>query len=328
MATGSAGRRLRCRGVSGDQRLDAQIPHRLAASVVDVDRLDRMAEFRSDPARIAALWEMPDTRVVLVRRGRAVVGDGGLLRLTTDQAPEGQAMLLGVGPIGPLFVLHPDEMPHDARTRSVRSAAAQLTPDDLGILLHAVAITGWHESHPRCPRCGEPTVVVHAGYGRRCPRDGSEHYPRTDPAVIVLVIDETPGRPSRCLLGRQAVWPAGRFSTLAGFVEPGETVEGAVAREVAEEVGVRVDRLAYAGSQPWPFPASLMLAYVAVVAAGSADEMSVDGEEIAEARWFTREELRHATDEQKVLVPPRLSVARRLIEGWLGEPIPGHGTWR
>ena len=89
-----------------------------------------------------------------------------------------------------------------------------------------------------------------------------------------------------------------------------------------------MDRLAYAGSQPWPFPASLMLAYVAVVAAGSADEMSVDGEEIAEARWFTREELRHATDEQEVLVPPRLSVARRLIEGWLGEPIPGHGTWR
>lgn len=328
MLTGSVSRRLRCRGVPADTRLDAQLPYRLAASVVDVDSLDRMAEFRSDPARVASLWEMPDTRVVVVRGGRAVVGDEGLRRLPVDQAPEGQAMLLGVAPSGPLFVLHPDEtLPH-ARTRSIRSAAALLGPDDLGILLHAVALTGWHENHPRCPRCGEPTVVVHAGYARRCPRDGSEHYPRTDPAVIVLVVDEPPGAPSRCLLGRQAVWPVGRFSTLAGFVEPGETVEAAVAREVAEEVGVKVDRLGYAGSQPWPFPASLMLAYYAVAAEGAADELSVDGEEIAEARWFTRDELRRATDDQEVLVPPRLSVARRLIEGWLGEPIPGHGTWR
>ncbi len=314
--------------MSDDQRLDTTLPYRLAPSVVAVDGLDRMAEFRSDPARVADLWAMPDTRVIVVGDGRTVVDDTGLRRLSVDEAPVGEPMLLGVGPSGPLFVVRPDEAGHDQPSRSVRSVAARLSPDEAGILLHAVALTAWHENHPRCPRCGEPTTVIHAGYARRCPRDGSEHYPRTDPAVIVLVVDEPPGAPSRCLLGRQASWPSGRFSTLAGFVEPGETVEAAVAREVAEEVGVTVDRMSYAGSQPWPFPASLMLAYYAVAADGAPEELSVDGEEIAEARWFTRGELRTATTAQEVLVPPRLSVARRLVEGWLGEPIPGHGTWR
>mgnify|MGYP001814502920 FL=1 len=170
--------------------------------------------------------------------------------------------------------------------------------------------------------------MFHAGDARRCARDETEHQPRTDPAVIVLVLDEHDGSQPRCLRGRQASWPAGRFSTLAGFVEPGETVEQVVAREVAEEVGVAVDRVSYAGSQPWPFPASLMLAYYAVAAPRAAAELSVDGEEIAEAHWFTRDELRSATQAGDVLVPPRLSVARRLIEGWLGHEVPGSGTWR
>jgi NAD+ diphosphatase len=203
----------------------------------------------------------------------------------------------------------------------------RLTPDDLGLFLHATALTSWHETHPRCPRCGGPTEVINVGYARRCSSDGSEHYPRTDPAVIVLVLDSD-GDDSRCLLGRQASWPEGRFSTLAGFVEPGETVEQAVAREVAEESGVEVESVAYAGSQPWPFPASLMLAYYAVAGPGAAAHLSVDGEEIIEARWFTRDQLRAATEAGEVLVPPRLSVARRLVEGWLGHAVAGAGTWR
>jgi NAD+ diphosphatase len=209
----------------------------------------------------------------------------------------------------------------------------------LALFMHAVALTGWHERHLRCPSCGSPTTVHQAGYARRCPRDGSEHYPRTDPAVIVLVLDGGPVGEDRCLLGRQASWPAGRFSTLAGFVEPGETVEGAVAREVAEEVGVTVDAVAYAGSQPWPFPASLMLAYYAVASpddvpvrhatdGGVSEDVAVDGEEIIEARWFDRAEFEAATRSGDVLVPPVLSVARRLIEGWFGGPVSGDGTWR
>ncbi len=306
--------------------LDA-LHYSLSPSVFDVGGLDRMAEFRSDARAMARLRDDPDARAVLVRGGRAVLDDVGLARVPLPRAPAGEAMLLGVGVDGPVFVVHPDEPFTDERARSVRSAVGRLTPDDLGLFLHAAALTAWHETHPRCPRCGEPTQVVNAGYARRCPSDGSEHYPRTDPAVIVLVLDSE-GDDSRCLLGRQASWPEGRFSTLAGFVEPGETVEQAVGREVAEESGVEVERVSYAGSQPWPFPSSLMLAYYAVAAPGAAQQLSVDGEEIAEARWFTRDELRAVTESGEVLVPPRLSVARRLVEGWLGHPVAGAGTWR
>lgn len=301
----------------------------LGPSAFDVDGLDRMAEFRADPTAIAALAASPDARAVVVRAGRGVLDGQRLARLRLADAPTGTLMLLGVGERGPVFVLHPDDEGWDGSlARSIRSAAVRLSPGDLALLLHATALTAWHETHPRCPRCGEPTEVINAGYARRCARDETEHHPRTDPAVIVLVLDEHDGSQPRCLLGRQASWPAGRFSTLAGFVEPGETVEQAIAREVAEEVGVAVDRVSYAGSQPWPFPASLMLAYYAVAAPRAAADLSADGEEIAEAHWFTRDELRSATQVGDVLVPPRLSVARRLIEGWLGHEVPGSGTWR
>jgi NAD+ diphosphatase len=306
--------------------LDA-LDYALGPSVFDVGGLDRMAEFRSDPRAMTRLTQDPEARAVVVRRGRAVMDEAGLVRVPLQSAPAGPAMLLGVGAEGPVFVVHPDEPFSDERARSVRSAVGLLTPDELGLFLHATALTAWHETHQRCPRCGGPTEIINAGYARRCPSDRSEHYPRTDPAVIVLVLDST-GDDSRCLLGRQAGWPEGRFSTLAGFVEPGETVEQAVAREVAEESGVEVERVSYAGSQPWPFPASLMLAYYAVAAPGSAQDMSVDGEEIVEARWFTREQLRSVTESGEVLVPPRLSVARRLVEGWLGHAVAGAGTWR
>ena len=306
--------------------LDA-LHYSLSPSVFDVGGLDRMAEFRSDPRAMARLMQAPGARAVVVRSGRAVLDDAGLVRFPLSSAPTGPAMLLGVGADGPVFVVHPDEPFADDRARSIRSAVGRLTPDDLGLFLHATALTAWHETHPRCPRCGGSTEVINAGYARRCPSDGSEHHPRTDPAVIVLVLDSD-GDGSRCLLGRQASWPEGRFSTLAGFVEPGETVEQAVVREVAEESGVEVERVSYAGSQPWPFPASLMLAYYAVAAPGAAQHLSVDGEEIVEARWFTRDELRAATEAGQVLVPPRLSVARRLVEGWLGHAVAGAGTWR
>ena len=297
---------------------------------MDTSGTDRMAEFRGDRRLVERLWFEPSARAIVVHSGRALLDGDALALLPTSEAPPGERLLLGVGPHGPMFAVHPADALTDERARGIRSAAGRLSSNDLALFMHAVALTSWHENHPRCPRCGARTEVRDAGYVRRCPRDDTEHHPRTDPAVIVLVTDGAPVEAERCLLGRQASWPPGRFSTLAGFVEPGETVEHAVSREVAEEVGIDVVSVAYAGSQPWPFPASLMLAYYATAAEGQStpDALTVDGEEIIEARWFSRDEFRHATSTGEVLVPPRLSVARRLVEGWLGGPVAAEGTWR
>ncbi len=306
-------------------------PYSISPAAFDQAGIDRMAEFRDDPTLMARLWSHEQARAAVVHSGRALLQADELLLLPTSEAPAGERMLLGVRPDGPVFVVHPSEPLDDDRARGIRSAAGRLAPSHLALFMQAVALTGWHERHPRCSSCGKVTRVHDAGYARRCPNDAGEHYPRTDPAVIVLVLDGgTPGQ-DRCLLGRQASWPEGRFSTLAGFVEPGETVEDAVAREVAEEVGVTIGSVAYAGSQPWPFPASLMLAYYAVADPadlGSGGEVAVDGQEIVEARWFDRAGFAAATERGEVIVPPVLSVARRLIEGWFGGPVSGAGTWR
>lgn len=307
-------------------------PYRLGASpTADVPPLDRAAHLRTDADALAAAWDEPATRVVVVHRGRSLVTEDGLVLVPASDAPEGERYLLGRRPDGSaLFaVATPEPLARDA-AHGLRSAAAWLSGDDAALLMHATALALWHDSHPRCSRCGGTTDVVAAGYARRCPADGSEHYPRTDPAVIVLVLDGGPPGRDRCLLGRQSSWPAGRFSTLAGFVEPGETVEQALAREVLEEVGVPVASVAYAGSQPWPFPSSLMLAYYAVADPGSRTDASVrpDGEEIVEARWFDRAGLAASLQAGEVLVPPRLSVARRLVEGWFGGPLESRDAWR
>ena len=161
-----------------------------------------------------------------------------------------------------------------------------------------------------------------AGHVRRCPACGAEHFPRTDPAVIMLVTDDA----GRALLGHNPQWPPNRFSTLAGFVEPGESAEQAVVREIEEESGVDVVDVRYLGSQPWPFPSSLMLGFTA--RALDPDAVHVDGEEIHEARWFSPDDLRAAVASGEVLFPPSVSIARRLIEHWYGGPIPdGRGSW-
>jgi NAD+ diphosphatase len=180
-----------------------------------------------------------------------------------------------------------------------------------------VALANWHATHTHCPRCGTPTVTVAAGHAQRCPADGSEHFPRIDPAVIMLVTDPD----DRCLLARNRRWPERRVSILAGFVEPGESAEQAVAREVGEETGITVAQVRYAGSQPWPMPQSLMLGFRAS-AAGDL-ELRVDDDEIAEAHWFSRDELRSALASREILLPPPVSIAHRLIESWYGEELPG-----
>jgi NAD+ diphosphatase len=203
------------------------------------------------------------------------------------------------------------------RAADLREAAALLNDRDAGLFTHAVALSNWHATHTHCPRCGSPTVTVAAGHAQRCPVDGSEHFPRIDPAVIMLVTDPD----DRCLLARNRRWPERRVSILAGFVEPGESAEQAVAREVGEETGITVARVRYAGSQPWPMPQSLMLGFRA---SASGDlELRVDDDEIAEAHWFSRDELRSALASREILLPPPVSIAHRLIESWYGEELPG-----
>ena len=203
------------------------------------------------------------------------------------------------------------------RPAGLREAAALLNDRDAGLFTHAVALANWHATHTHCPRCGTPTVTVAAGHAQRCPADGSEHFPRIDPAVIMLVTDPD----DRCLLARNRRWPERRVSILAGFVEPGESAEQAVAREVQEETAIAVTRVRYAGSQPWPMPQSLMLGFRA---AASGDlELRVDDDEIAEAHWYSREELRLALAAQEILLPPPVSIAHRLIQSWYGEELPG-----
>jgi len=290
---------------------------------------DRAGDVRADAAALGALWGSGSARAVWVGGGRTLVhpaeGASGP-RLAWQPAAAlagstGERFFLGRAADGSSYWAVHEAPPalEGLEAAGLREVGTLLDDQDAGLLVHAVALANWHETHARCPRCGAPTRVSHGGHLRVCPEDGSEHYPRTDPAVIVVVV----GPDGRALLGRQAAWPPAWFSTLAGFVEPGESAEAAVVREIGEEVGVRVREMEYLGSQPWPFPSSLMLGYTART---DDTEIRVDGVEIAEARWFTRDLLRAEVGAGAVRLPPPVSIARRLIERWNGAPLPG--DWR
>ncbi len=195
----------------------------------------------------------------------------------------------------------------DLEFQDLRQAAAIVEPEDGALLAYARAMMTWHQRHRFCGACGAPTESQQAGHLRRCTRAecAAEIFPRTDPAVIMLVCDG-----DWCLLGRQARWPPGVYSALAGFVEPGESLEDAVAREVMEEAGVAIEGCEYHSSQPWPFPSSIMLGFWATARRG---EVHVDGSELEEARWLHRDQVLA----QEVRLPPKLSIARRLIDDWL-----------
>lgn len=283
--------------------------------------LDRVADRREDERWLAGRWADPATRVLVVDRGRALVRDGErpeLILLAPQAAPEGERYLLGVDDnqtayfavCGPLPVIE------GARAAGLRGVGAVLGDRDSALLTQAVALANWHATHTHCPRCGAPTRPARAGYARVCSADGSEHFPRLDPAVIMLVRDEH----DRLLLGRAPAWPEPMMSVLAGFVEPGESLEQAVAREVREEVGLAVGEIAYLGSQPWPLPQSLMLGFFCRTADGG--RLRPDPAEIAEARWFTRPQLLRALEEKEIMLPGRVSIARQLIERWYGGPLP------
>lgn len=279
---------------------------------------DRAAHRRT-PELLPALVGDPATRVLEVASGRAQVDDAdpSRLRLRRPEPSDAERLAVFLGEEqGESYVAVDVQTPDDDPTwRGLRALAPVLRPDHAGLVVQAVAVLNWHAVHRHCPRCGTRTEVTHAGYGRRCPADGSDHWPRTDPAVIMTVVDDE----DRLLLGRHAGWPTGRFSTLAGFVEPGESLEAAVRREVDEEVGVSVGEVAYLGSQPWPFPSSVMLGFSA---RALTTELHPDGDEIAEARWFTREELLDHVQRRVVGLSPRLSISRALVEHWYGERLP------
>lgn len=200
----------------------------------------------------------------------------------------------------------------------LRMIGGDLSIADRGLMVEAVAIAQWHARHRACPICGGPTTWRDGGWSTFCENDGSPHFPRTDPAVIMLVHDGA----DKIVLGRQAVWPEGRFSVLAGFVEPGETLEAAVSREVKEEVGIDATDVEYVGSQPWPFPASVMLGFTAL--ADSAQQLALVDGEIAEAAWFSRDEVRSlygwedagASRPGARSMPGSISIAHHLIKAW------------
>jgi NAD+ diphosphatase len=280
-----------------------------------------------DEAWLEEAWANPGTRVMLVSDGQALIraetddGAAELIFVAPAEAP-GDALrfLLGVDDEGTAYfgVLAVPEVPAGAsgvRKAGLREAGHLLSDRDAGLLTHAIGLANWHAVAGFCPRCGHPTEVIMAGHARRCANDGSEHFPRCDPAVIMLVADLE----DRCLLARNVAWPQRRVSVLAGFVETGESAEQAVAREVFEEVGITVTKVAYAGSQPWPMPHSLMLGFRAEA---EKTEIQVDAEEISEAAWYSRDELKKAIENGDLLMPPSLSISRWLIETWYGGPLP------
>ena len=213
--------------------------------------------------------------------------------------------------------------PDPQRWIGLRDAATATSDRDAGAFTEALAMVNWHASHAHCPRCGAATLVEDSGWTRRCPVDGSQVFPRTDPAVIVLIEDAD----ERVLLGANAMWEQNRYSLLAGFVEPGESLEAGVIREMYEESGLVVTDPEYLGSQPWPFPASVMCGFTARLADGqNPDHVVPDGEEILDLRWFSRDQLR--AELGGVILPGASSIARAMLERWLGEPIELPGESR
>lgn len=276
--------------------------------------LDRLAELRGDPGFVAAAWS--DAEAVVVRVGEASVetgADGSLVvRAAAGEFDAEQHYLLGRIAGRPWFAAPSAE---DADLTALRSIMDGLPATELEAAFTAVGLTHWHAGSRFCPDCGAPTQAVRGGQARVCTRCGTELYPRTDPAVIVAMVDPD----DRLLLGRQPSWAPGRHSVFAGFVEMGESLEQAVHREMAEEVGLELSGVTYLGSQPWPFPRSLMVGFLA--RAARREPVAAEGE-IEVARWFTRDELRAALDRADVSLPPFTSIARRMIEAWLDGTLP------
>jgi NAD+ diphosphatase len=282
-------------------------------------RLDRVGPRRTDAAWLEQRRADPSSRAVVATSEGVLVRDGATPAFVAlgDLPGGAELVLLGVDERDGAAVFAADPGPEraaalrpDVELRGLRDVAAEAAQADAGLLAHATGLLNWHRRHRFCANCGAPSETAEAGHVRVCPRCGAQHHPRTDPVVITLVHDG-----DRVLLGRQPTWPPGRFSALAGFVEPGESLEEAVVREIGEETGVSVSEVRYVSSQPWPFPASLMLGFEATYRGG---EPHPHDRELEAVRWVSRAQLRRAVaGEGDLLVPPPLAIARRLMDGWL-----------
>ncbi|WP_265446182.1 NAD(+) diphosphatase [Flexivirga meconopsidis] len=278
--------------------------------------LDRGSELRRDPDLLPRLLADPMTGVLELHGDRFPVSDDGKTLVLRPPAPaDAGELLIYLGEVAGRAVICV-ALPRDDRDdlSGLRHVGASLGPDDVGIAVTAIGIANWHAAQGFCPFSGHATEVAEAGWLRHCPGCGRDHYPRTDPAVIMSVIDAD----DRILLGRGHNFAGKGMSVLAGFVEPGESLEAAVAREVMEEVGVPVTDVQFLGDQPWPFPASLMVGFTC---RATATKLTLDPVEIADARWFSRTELADAVADGQLRLSPRLSIARHLIEHWYGGAI-------
>ena len=307
--------------------------------------LDRSAELRGKPDEIARLIKRPDARSAPLWRGKPLFSDEDLSEpgwLELDHPALADAaeapIFLGLDGRAPRFAcdvsgwrpkeipdtvgafvdssqqIHP-ALPGGPRFAELRGAMTRLTPRAAELLAMARALIGWHRDHRYCARCGEPSVMAQAGWQRDCPACDAQHFPRTDPVAIMLIT-----RGNSALLGRSHGWPEGMYSLLAGFVEPGETIEAAVRREVLEEAGIRVGRVEYLASQPWPFPSSLMFG-----CRGEAldDEIAIDPGEIDDAIWVTREEMLavFSGENARLKEPRKGAIAHFIIWNWLADRL-------
>ena len=291
-----------------------------------VAEIDRSAHLRSDEAYLQSSW--PNALVLQFNSEKFASQSNQLTFVKGASLGEYDSQsdyFLGVKDGENFFLRHLNDETSKSEFKSLRAIGSFLSPRDIGLAVHAQGLANWHSKHPRCSLCGGPTVVVLAGAVRRCPADQSEHYPRTDSAIIVLIKNDK----DQILLGRQKVWPKYRFSTFAGFVEPGESFEHCVIREVREEAGVELTKINYLGSQPWPFPASLMIAFEAIT--NTPELARPDGDEIEEIRWFSREEMKSAILDKSLILPFEISVARQMINAWYGDgadkDLAGNQSW-
>jgi NAD+ diphosphatase len=271
--------------------------------------LDRVDHHRGSTEWVAELWRAEDAKLLkLDAESRFTTNAGGSkLRMTKPFLPydSQRHRLLGLLNGSPIFAV---ETLTEGEVHDFREVGFQLTDNERDIAATAAAVTHWHRMEPQCPRCGGATLVINGGFARHCSVCGQDHFPRSDPAVIVAVVDPE----DRLLLGGQPTW-GNRVSVLAGFVETGESLEQAIHREIGEEVDITLSDLRYFGSQPWPFPRSLMVAFF-----GRAEgtNINIDTREIAHAEWYTRDELSAKLNAGELGLPGRSSIALRMIETW------------
>lgn len=276
--------------------------------------VDRADHVRQDAEALAAMLGDPAARLLRLTAGEPEVDAAGVLLWDPLEAltPGAETIFLGTQDGVPRFVaVQPDEPPAQ-RAPALFDAIGRMATGEAGTFAAARSLVDWHTRHRFCAVSGHATAMFRGGWGRKCPECSAEHFPRVDPVVIMIAEHD-----GRALLGRQAQFPPGRYSALAGFVEPGESVEEAVAREILEEAGVRVRNVRYVASQPWPFPSALM---IACAAEAEDDVLTLDTTEIEDAQWFTREEVRAAMAREegaRFLTPPKFAIANTLLVAWL-----------